>query len=379
MKLKSLIGVLVLTVLGLILTQCQVSESNVAPFGTVDGKQVYLYTLENDNGMRVEITNYGGTIVRWFVPDRDGNSADIALGFNTVEDYVEKSPYFGCIIGRFGNRIANGKFSLNGKEYSLPKNDFPADIACSLHGGPKGFHTKIWDAELFSNEGGPGLKLHYTSEDGEAGYPGTLEVTVTYQVTNENKLIIDYEAETDQSTPINLTNHTYFNLHGEGVGDILDHVLMIDAGQITPVTAGLIPTGAYSLVQNTPFDFTEPQTIGSRVGEKNEQLSFGGGYDHNWVLNNQSGELALAATLYEPDSGRFMEVLTTEPGIQFYCGNFLDGSLVGKSGHPYPYRSGLCLETQHYPDSPNHPHFPSTILNPGETYQTRTVYQFSIK
>ncbi|NQT24727.1 galactose mutarotase [candidate division KSB1 bacterium] len=380
MKLKSMVPFLLISIsIFMICLQCQKSSLDIQPFGQVDGKDVFLYTLENDNGMRLEVINYGGTIVRWFVPDRDGNLADITLGFNTVEEYVEKSPYFGCLIGRFGNRIAEGKFFLNGKSYELPTNNFPADIPCHLHGGPKGFHTKVWDVEYIQDEPVQGLKFHYISEDGEAGYPGTLDVTVTYRLTNENKLIIDYKATTDQPTPINLTQHAYFNLKGEGEGDILDHVLMIDAGQIIPVNEGLIPTGAYRPVKNTPFDFTEPQAIGSRIHVEDEQLKFGEGYDHNWVLENQSGELALAATLYEPTSGRFMEVLTTEPGLQFYSGNFLDGTLVGNSNKPYPFRSGLCLESQHYPDSPNHPHFPSTILNPGEVYQTRTVYKFSVK
>lgn len=369
---------LVLTFL-FILMQCSKSDQAVRPFGRVNGQDVSLYTLENDKGMRLEVMNYGGTIVRWIVPDRDGNPADITLGFNTLEDYVEKSPYFGCLIGRFGNRIAHGRFSVDGKEYQLPLNDFPADIPCHLHGGPNGFHTQVWDAEYLPNETGRALKLRYISADGEAGYPGTLDVTVIYRLTNENKLIIDYEAATDHPTPVNLTQHAYFNLKGEGEGDILDHVLMIDAEQFTPVNPGLIPTGEYRSVENTPFDFSEPRAIGSRIQKENRQLAFGGGYDHNWVLRNRSGELQRAATLYEPASGRLMEVLTTEPGLQFYSGNFLDGTLIGKRGEPYVYRSGLCLETQHFPDSPNQPHFPDTILRPGEVYQTRTVYQFSIR
>jgi aldose 1-epimerase len=378
MRLKMGISSLCLLVF-FILTQCRQSGPEITAFGTVDGKQVYLYTLKNDNGMRLEVMNYGGTIVRWLAPDRDGHPEDITLGFNSLEEYVEKSPYFGCLIGRFGNRIAYGKFNLNGKEYKLPTNNFPVGIPCHLHGGPEGFNTRVWDAEYIQNEPGRGLKLHYLSADGEAGYPGALDVTLTYRLTHENALIIDYKATADQPTPVNLTQHAYFNLKGEGKGDILDHVLMLHAGQFTPVNEGLIPTGAYRPVKNTPFDFTVPCLIGSRILEINEQLEFGGGYDHNWVLENQSGELALAATVYEPASGRFMEVLTTEPGLQFYSGNFLDGTLTGKSGKSYSHRGGFCLETQHYPDSPNHPHFPNTILNPGEVYQTRTIYQFSIK
>lgn len=361
------------------LLQCQKPEMAPAPFGRVDGEDVFLYTLKNDRDVKVQITNYGGTIVRWCVPDRDGNVADIALGFNSVEEYVEKSPYFGCIIGRFGNRIANGKFILNGTEYVLATNNSPAGIPCHLHGGVKGFDKRIWDAKYIDGSEGAGLELHYISQDGEEGYPGTLDVTVTYQLTNTNKLIIDYKAVADKPTPVNLTNHTYFNLKGEGQGNILDHELTILADYMTPVTPGLIPTGEILPVSGTPFDFTSAQTIGSRIGEENQQLEYGPGYDHNWVLNSQNGTLALAATVYESVSGRLMEVYTTEPGLQFYSGNFLDGSLTGKSGQPYPLRSGFCLETQHYPDSPNQPQFPDTILNPGDVYQTRTVYQFSVK
>ncbi|MBN2102740.1 galactose mutarotase [bacterium] len=359
--------------------QCRKPDSSVKPFGQVNGQEVYLYTLENENGVRLEITNYGGTIVRWLVPDREGNLGDITLGFNTIEDYVDKSPYFGCLIGRYGNRIAHGKFVLNEKTYTLAANNEPGGIPCHLHGGIKGFDKRIWDAKFIDGEAGKGLKLHYVSKDGEEGYPGNLDVTVTYQLTNENKLIIDYNATTDQPTPVNLTNHAYFNLKGEGNGNILDHELTIFADYMTPVDEGLIPTGEILPVAGTPLDFTEPHEIGERINMDHEQLKFGLGYDHNWVLNNQAGELIMAATVIDSTTGRFMEVFTTEPGIQFYSGNFLDGNLIGKSGKSYPIRSGFCLETQHYPDSPNHPHFPSTILNPGEVYQTRTVYQFSVK
>jgi aldose 1-epimerase len=370
----------VLTVLFVVLSfHCQVSLIPVKPFGQVDSVDVFLYSLENRNGVRVEITNYGGTIVRWLVPDRNGKLEDITLGFNTIGDYLQKSPYFGCLIGRYGNRIANGQFQLDGVTYTLAKNNDPGGMPCSLHGGIKGFDKKVWDAKIIKDETGKGLELHTLSKDGEEGYPGNLDVTVTYHLTQDNKLIIDYKATTDKATPVNLTNHTYFNLKGEGNGDILDHVLMIKASSMTPVNAGLIPTGEIAPVEGTPFDFREPHPIGERIAQDDQQLKFGLGYDHNWVLDNQSGDMALAATVYEPESGRFMEVFTSEPGLQFYCGNFLDGTLVGKSGKNYVHRGGLCLETQHYPDSPNQPHFPDTVLRPNEVYLTRTVYQFSVK
>ena len=359
--------------------QCQVSTVPVKPFGQVDSVDVFLYTLENKNGVRIDIANYGGTIVRWLVPDRNGKLEDITLGFNTIGEYVEKSPYFGCIVGRYANRIANGQFVLDGVTYKLPINNDPGGMPCSLHGGIKGFDKRVWDAKIIKDETGKGLKLHYLSKDGEEGYPGNLDVTVTYHLTQDNKLVIDYRATTDKATPVNLTNHAYFNLKGEGNGNILDHVLMIKASSMTPVNAGLIPTGEITPVAGTPFDFTEQYPIGERINEDDQQLKFGLGYDHNWVLDNQSGDMALAATLYEPESGRLMKVFTSQPGLQFYSGNFLDGTLIGKSGKNYVFRGGLCLETQHYPDSPNQPQFPSTILRPGEVYQTRTAYQFTVK
>jgi aldose 1-epimerase len=282
-------------------------------------------------------------------------------------------------VGRYGNRIANGQFKLDGKTYKLATNNSPGDLPCSLHGGNKGFDKAVWTAERTTVDGVPALKLSYVSKDGEEGYPGTLKVAVTYSVTNDNGLKIDYLATTDKATPVNLTNHLYFNLRGEGNGDILGHTLMMKADRYTPVNKGLIPTGELAPVKGTPFDFTAPHAIGERVNAGNEQMRFGGGYDHNWVLNNQDGKLAHVATLAEPTSGRVMEVWTMEPGLQFYCGNFLDGKLTGKGGKPYPFRSGLCLETQHYPDSPNQPKFPSTILTPGKTYRTTTIYKFSAK
>lgn len=352
----------------------------VAPFGHLkDGRTASLYTLTNANGMKADITNYGGIIVRLFAPDRAGRFEDVVLGYNKVEDYVAASPYFGALIGRYGNRIAHGKFTLDGKTYTLATNNNPGKIPCHLHGGNIGYDKVLWSAEPLLVDNVAGLKLHYLSKDGEEGYPGNLDITVQYWLGNDNSLKIEYFATTDKATPVNLTQHSYFNLRGEGNGDILGHVLQINAAKTTPVDIGLIPTGQYADVAGTPFDFRTPRAIGERVNAENEQIKFGGGYDHNWVLDNQTGRLALAATLSEPTSGRVMEVWTVEPGLQFYSGNFLNGSNVGKSGRAYQFRNGLCLESQHYPDSPNQPNFPSTILKPGEKYQTTTIYKFSAK
>jgi aldose 1-epimerase len=348
-------------------------------FGNVKGTPVKIYTLANGKGMKARITNYGGIVVNLETPDRAGKLADVVLGYNTVDEYVKDTPYFGCIVGRYGNRIAAGKFSLEGKTYTLATNNDPAGMPCALHGGIKGFDKVVWDAESVARPGAQGLKLHYVSKDGEEGYPGNLDVTVWYWLTEDNELRIDYQATTDQATPVNLTHHGYFNLKGEGSGDILGHELTIKASRFTPVNAGLIPTGEFRPVAGTPFDFTRPTAIGARVNADDEQIKFGAGYDHNWVLDNPRRKLALAATLYEPTTGRLMEVLTEEPGLQFYCGNFLDGKLTGKSGKAYAHRNGLCLETQHFPDSPNQPAFPSTILQPGQVYRTTTVYRFSAK
>jgi aldose 1-epimerase len=351
-----------------------------APFGKLkDGREVKLYTLVNANGVKAEITNYGAIVVRLLVPDRAGKMDDVVLGYNKLDDYVAATPYFGAIVGRYGNRIAHGKFTLDGQTYTLATNNDPGKIPCHLHGGKVGFDKVLWTAEPLLEKNTPGLKLRYLSKDGEEGYPGNLDVTVHYWLGNDNSLKVEYLATTDKATPINLTQHSYFNLKGEGNGDILGHVLTFKASKTTPVNIGLIPTGKFAPVAGTPFDFTKPRAIGERVDAKDEQLKFGGGYDHNWVLDNQTGKLALAATVVEPTTGRQMEVWTTEPGLQFYCGNFLDGSNVGKRGKPYPFRSGFCLETQHYPDSPNQPNFPSTILRPGQKYQTTTIYKFSAK
>jgi aldose 1-epimerase len=344
------------------------------PFGkTADGTPVDLYTLTNSKGVRVAITNYGGIVVSLFTPDRNGNSGDIVLGFERLEDYLKGHPYFGAIIGRYGNRIAKGRFTLDGVEYKLAQNNGENH----LHGGLVGFDKKVWKARDFVDAEGQHLELRYTSPDGEEGYPGNLDVTVTYSLNEQNQLRIDYVATTDKPTVVNLTNHSYFNLAGEG--DILGHLLRLNADYFTPVDAGLIPTGELRPVKGTPFDFTEPTPIGARIEQDDEQLRYGRGYDHNFVLRGGGGSLAEAAEVYEPKTGRVLRVLTTEPGVQFYTGNFLDGTLRGKYGRVYHRRTGFCLETQHFPDSPNKPHFPSTVLRPGQTYRSTTIYEFSAR
>lgn len=346
-----------------------------------DGRQVDLYHFTNANGIELQVINYGGIIVSLKTPNVEGEFNDIVLGFDSLETYLSEeyrqaNPYFGAIIGRYGNRIADGEFSLNGDTYTLATNDG----SNHLHGGDKGFDKVLWEAEPFENESGSGLVLRYTSEDGEEGYPGKLETQVTYTLTDDDELVVEYKATTDKATPVNLTQHSYFNLKGEGSDTMLDHQLMINADAFTPVSESLIPTGEIRSVEGTPFDFTQLTAIGERIEQDNEQLSYGGGYDHNFVLARDSAasdELVLAAKVWEPQSGRMVEVSTTEPGIQFYSGNFLDGSLTGKQGQSYGHRSGFALETQHFPDSPNQEDFPSTILEPNETYRSRTVYRFS--
>jgi aldose 1-epimerase len=355
----------------------------VQPFGKLpDGRTARLFTLENTRGLRVEVTNYGGAVVRLFAPDRQGRSADLVLGFDSVERYASHTAFFGALIGRYGNRIAHGRFTLDGVTYALPTNNTPGGIPCHLHGG-RGYDKVLWEAESRVTDAGPALLLHYRSRDGEEGYPGNLAVEVTYTVTADNALQIDYRATTDRATPVNLTNHSYFNLGGAGGEEILAHALTLHANRYTPVNAGLIPLGDLAPVADTPFDFRTPHTIGDRIERANEQLRYGSGYDHNFVLDRANGagapQLQPAATVFEPQSGRLLEVLTTEPGIQFYSGNFLDGSLVGKGGSRYAKRTGFCLETQHFPDSPNQPAFPSTILRPGETFRSQTVYRFSAR
>ncbi len=360
--------------------QLPIQSTAAEPWGRMpDGRPVQLFTLKNAGGMTMQVSDYGGTIVSLTAPDRNERFADIVLGYDRLEDYLAASPYFGALIGRYGNRIAGGKFTLDGKTYTLATNNDPGGVPCHLHGGKVGFDKVVWDAQAIVKNGAVGMRLHYLSRDGEEGYPGNLDVTVHYWLTDGNVLRIEYEATTDQATPVNLTQHSYFNLAGHNSGTILDHELMIDAHYITPVDKGLIPTGEMMPVEDTPFDFTMPTAIGKRVNADHQQIEFGPGYDHNWVLTGWDGKLRPAATVYEPRSGRFMEILTTEPGFQFYSGNFLDGSNVGKGGHAYQHRTGICLETQHFPDSPNQPKFPSTILRPGEVYRHTTEYRFSAK
>jgi len=337
-----------------------------------DGQTIELYTLTNKNGVQVGITNYGGRIVSILVPDRQGQMADVVLGFDNGNDYLGANPYFGAIVGRYANRIAKAKFTLDGVEYKLAANDGPN----SLHGGLRGFDKVMWKATELAKENSA-LELTYLSKDGEEGYPGNLSVKVTYTLSDENELWIDYHAATDKDTVLNLSNHSYFNLAGEGHGDILQHLVMINASRFTPVDGTLIPTGELRNVHSTPFDFRQPTAIGARINDDDEQLKLGRGYDHNFVLDRKGSGMTLAARVTEPVSGRVLEVRTTQPGIQFYTGNFLDGTIHGKGGKVYGHRFAFCLETQHFPDSPNHPSFPSTELKPGETFHQVTVFKFS--
>ncbi len=348
-----------------------------APFGTADGKAITEYTLRNARGMEVRAINYGGIIVSLKVPDRTGKLADVVLGFDSIAPYETNAPYFGAIIGRYGNRIGHAQFTLDGKTYQLPKNDGPN----TLHGGTKGFNKVVWEAQPFDSGKTRGLVFRYTSPDGDQGFPGTLTTTVTYTLTDDDRLIFDYAATTDKPTPVNLTQHSYFNLAGNGSGDILGHEVYINADKITPVDSVLIPTGQLMDVAGTPFDFRTPTAIGARVNDStNQQVKFAHGYDDNYVLNQPANatEPTLAARVYEPTTGRVLEIYTTEPGMQFYSGNFLDGTLSGK-GVVYKHRSGFAMETQHFPDSPNKPQFPSTILLPGQQYHSRTIYAFSVR
>ena len=351
----------------------------LSPFDTTpDGEAVSLVTLVNAHGMEVRAMSYGGIILSLKVPDRDGTLGDVALGYDHLAGYLAETPYFGAIIGRYGNRIGGARFDLDGESYVLAANNGPNH----LHGGLAGFDKAIWDAEPFQSQEGVGVVFSRTSPDGEEGYPGNLSVAVTYTLTDGNELIFDYLATTDAATPVNLTQHTYFNLAGHGSGDVLGHRLTIHASRYTPVDGGLIPTGETAPVEGTPFDFRSPHLVGERIAADHPQITFGGGYDHNWVLDREGvaeGALAPAVRVEEPASGRIMEVFTTEPGLQFYSGNFLDGGITGKAGAVYRFRNGFCLETQHYPDSPNQPSFPSTILRPGEEYRSRTVYRFSVE
>lgn len=367
-----------------VLAQHSERSLKIEPFAhSEEGKLIKVYTLTNEQGVELRTMNYGGTILSLRVPDREGNMDDVVLGFDSFDKYrsdtyLSESPYFGAIIGRYGNRIDEGVFSLNGKTYHLATNNGPNH----LHGGDVGFDKRYWKGRPFVDEHGTGIEYRYVSPDDEEGYPGRLSVTVTYRLTSENELIISYEATTTKATPVNLTQHSYFNLAGHNTETMLDHRLMINADHFTPVDSTLIPTGEIRPVDGTPFDFRTPMEIGARINTDNRQLQYGRGYDHNFVLDrSEAGKdsLALAARVYEPQSGRVMTVRTTEPGVQFYSGNFLNGNLVGKEGATYEHRSGFCLETQHFPDSPNQSTFPSTILKAGETYRSRTIYRFSTR
>ncbi|MFN0107284.1 MAG: aldose epimerase family protein [Blastocatellia bacterium] len=338
-----------------------------------DGTSVDLFTLTNRRGAQARITNYGGIVVSLKVPDRKGQMGDVVLGYDTLAEYVKRNPMFGALVGRFGNRIANAKFSLNGVEHQLAPNSGGHHI----HGGRKGFDKVVWQAKPLASKDGAALELNYLSKDGEEGYPGNLAVTVTYTLTNDNALKIDYRATTDKDTIVNLTNHSYFNL--AGTGDVRQHELQINAERTLVAGDKLIPTGEFKSVAGTPFDFRKPKAIGAEINSSDPQIVLGRGYDHSFELNHKSGVLSLAAKIYEPTTGRVMETFTTEPAVIFYTSNGFDGSIKGKGGQAYPRYGGLCLETQHFPDSPNKPQFPSTVLKKGATYRSTTVFKFSTK
>lgn len=340
-----------------------------------DGRAVDIYTLTNRNGVEVRITNYGAAIVSLKVPDRAGKFEDVVLGYDSLDGYLANSPYMGVVVGRYANRIAKGRFSLNGVEFKLAVNNGENH----LHGGIVGFDKVLWDESPAKGIKGAALRLSYVSVDGEEGYPGKLTVRVVYTLTDTNELRVAYQATTDKDTVVNLTQHSYFNLSGQGNGDILGHQLQINAGRFTPTDAGAIPTGELRAVRGTPFDFTTPMSIGARINESDEQLVLGKGYDHNFVLNGQNGTLRRAARALDPATGRVMEVWTTEPGVQLYTGNYLDGSKIGKEGKAYKRRYGFCLETQHFPDSPHQPKFPTTVLRRGAAFRTTTVFKFSVQ
>jgi aldose 1-epimerase len=347
---------------------------NVQPFGSIGDRSISLYTLTNSNGVTMKVTNYGAIVTSLLVPDRNGVMDDIALGFDDLQGYVHNNFYFGCIAGRFCGRIARGQFSIDGKRYALATNNG----VNSLHGGIRGFDKRVWEAKEIKDKNGSGLALTYESHDGEEGFPGTLVTTVKYMLTNSNELQIDYTASTDKTTVINLTNHTYFNLAGAGNGDILSHEIFINADRFLPLDTTQIPTGALQNVERTPFDFRKPLTIGRRINEPDDQLRIGGGYDHTWVLKKKANDLSLAAIATDPVSCRTLEVFTTEPGVHLYSGNYLVDTLVGKNGKTYGVRSGFCLETQHFPDSPNKPEFPTVVLRPEDVFSSTTIFKFSV-
>jgi aldose 1-epimerase len=346
-----------------------------ASFGTMsDGTAVKIFTLTNASGMEVRVLTYGAIVVSIKVPDRSGGLDDVVVGHDALEGYLTRSRFFGALVGRYGNRIGGAQFTLDGRTYALAKNNGPNH----LHGGVKGFDKVVWHGAVKEDSRGPAVVFSRTSPDGEEGYPGTLDVSVTYVLTPANALTIEYQAKTDKTTHVNLTNHSYFNLAGDGSGDVLGHLLTLNADRYTPVDAGQIPTGELAPVEGTPLDFRKETAIGARIDANDPQLRIGSGYDHNFVITRKAPGLALAARVVEPTTGRTLEVSTTEPGVQFYSGNKLDGSITGKGGHVYRARTGFCLETQHFPDSPNKPQFPSTVLWPGETYRSRTVFGFGV-
>ena len=365
-----------LVVSGVLLTACNQSGNKEMVkkdlFGNKDGKEVYLLTLTNKAGNVIRLTNYGAKINWIEVPDKEGKKDNITFGYDTFDETVNGDMSFGSVVGRYSNRIANGKFSIDGVEYNTPINNGPN----TLHGGPKGWHSVVWDTEVLKDSKYPAVKFSYLSPDMEEGFPGNVNVSVVYTWTDNNEIIMDYTYTTDKKTVVNVTNHAYFNLHGAGNGDILDHIVTLRAAAFTPVDSVMIPTGELRQVAGTPFDFTTPHTIGERIGENYDQLILGKGYDHNFILDNKED---VDVTVYEPTSGRMLEVITDQPAMQFYTGNFLDGTKIGHGGKPFNHRSGLCLESDHYPDSPNHPEFPTTIINPGETLKTQTIYRFSVK
>jgi aldose 1-epimerase len=374
---KVLLLSLIMVAAVVLITSCNLSAKNKEMvkkenFGVYKGKEVFLFTLTNKDGNVLKLTNFGARIVWIEVPDKSGVKANVSFGFDTFDGMIKGDPYFGAVVGRYANRIAKGKFSLDGKDYSLAINNRPN----ALHGGPGGWHSVVWNAEIPEKTEFPTVRFTYKSPDMEEGYPGNMDVEATYTWNDKNEIVIEYKCSTDKKTVLNITNHAYFNLHGAGNGDILDHQLTINASKFTPVDSNLIPTGEVRPVAGTPFDFTSAHTVGERINENYDQLKLGGGYDHNFILDKTQ---EVAASVYDPSTGRMMEVITDQPGVQFYCGNFLNGRLIGYGGKPYNFRSGLCLETQHFPDSPNQPGFPSTVLNPGETFTSKTIYRFSVK
>jgi aldose 1-epimerase len=366
-----------LSMVAVLFTACNQSAKNKEAvrkdvFGTLNGKEVYLLTLTNKAGNVIRLTNFGAKITWIEVPDKNGKKDNITFGYDTFDETVKGDMSFGSVVGRYANRIAKGKFTLDGVEYNTPLNNGPN----TLHGGPKGWHSVVWNTEVLKDKKSPTVKFSYVSPDMEEGFPGTVNVEVIYTWTDNNEIIMDYTYTTDKKTVVNVTNHAYFNLHGAGNGDILDHVLTLKASAFTPVDSVMIPTGEIRPVAGTPFDFSTPHTIGERIGENYEQLILGKGYDHNFVLDNKE---EVDVTVYEPVSGRMLEVITDQPGMQLYTGNFLDGTKIGHGGKPFNFRSGMCLESGHYPDSPNHPDFPTTVILPGETFKSTTIYRFSVK